>query len=146
MTKTYDLLEASNLRFIGNVEAHQILHDRPADVIVSDGFVGNVCLKAIEGSVSAVTGLLKQSIRRSTIAKLGAVLMKRPFDSLRAAVSYQKRGGAPLLGVNGIVVIAHGRSDAETIGSAIDVARREVEANLTAKIASSIFMAEHRGS
>jgi glycerol-3-phosphate acyltransferase PlsX len=145
MTKTHALLEASNLRFVGNVEAHQILHDRPADVIVSDGFVGNVCLKAIEGSVSAVISLLKQSIRRSTIAKLGAALMKRPFDSLRAAVSYQKRGGAPLLGVNGIVVIAHGRSDAETIGSAIDVACREVEANLTAKIASSISVEEHRG-
>jgi glycerol-3-phosphate acyltransferase PlsX len=146
MTETYALLESSDLRFVGNVEAHQLIQSRPADVIVSDGFVGNVCLKAIEGSVSAVTSLLKQSIRRSAIAKLGALLMKRPFESLRAAVSYQKRGGAPLLGVNGIVVIAHGRSDAETIANAMDVARREVEANLTEKIALAIPRMDLHGS
>ena len=146
MTKTYALLESTDLRFVGNVEAHQLIQNRPADVIVADGFVGNICLKAIEGSVSSVTTLLKQSIRKSTVAKIGALLMKRAFGSLRAAVSYQQRGGAPLLGVNGIVVIAHGRSDAETIGSAIDVARREVEANLTEKISLSIPRAEHHGS
>jgi len=146
MTKAYALLESADVRFVGNVEAHQLIQHRPADVIVSDGFVGNICLKAIEGSVSAITSLLKQSIRKSTIAKLGALLMKRAFGSLRAAISYQQRGGAPLLGVNGIVVIAHGRSDAETIGSAIDVARREVEANLTEKISLSIPRTEHHGS
>lgn len=146
MTKAYALLKATDLRFVGNVEAHQLILNRPADVIVSDGFVGNICLKAIEGSVSAVTGLLKRSIRESFIAKLGALLMKRAFGSLRSAVSYQKRGGAPLLGVNGIVVIAHGRSDAETIGSAIDVARREVDANLTEKISLSIPRTAHHGS
>ena len=145
MAKTYALLESSDLRFAGNVEAHQLLQQRPADVIVSDGFVGNICLKAIEGSVSAVTGLLKQSIRKSTISKLGALLMKGAFGTLRAAMSYQTRGGAPLLGVNGIVVIAHGRSDSEAIGSAIDVARREVEANLTEKISLAIPRTEHHG-
>jgi len=146
MTKTYELLEATDLRFVGNVEAHQIIISRPADVIVADGFVGNVCLKSIEGSVSAVTGILRKSIRESIIAKLGALLMKRAFGTLRSAVSYQKRGGAPLLGVNGIVVIAHGRSDAETIGSAIDVARREVEANLTEKISLAVPRTVQHGS
>lgn len=146
MRKTYALLESADLHFVGNVEAHQLIQTRPADVIVSDGFVGNICLKTIEGSVSAVTRLLRQSIRKSIISKLGALLMKRAFASLRAAISYQKRGGAPLLGVNGIVVIAHGRSDAETIGSAIDVARREVEANLAEKISLGIPRTEHHGS
>jgi len=146
MTKTYALLESSDLHFVGNVEAHQLIQTRPADVIVSDGFVGNICLKAVEGSVSAVTRLLKQSIRKSTISKLGALLMKRAFASLRAAMSYQKRGGAPLLGVNGIVVIAHGRSNAEAIGSAIDVARREVEADLAKHISLGIPRTEHHGS
>ena len=146
MTKTYALLESSDLHFVGNVEAHQLIQTRPADVIVSDGFVGNICLKAVEGSVSAVTRLLRQSIRKSTISKLGALLMKRAFASLRAAMSYQKRGGAPLLGVNGIVVIAHGRSNAEAIGSAIDVARREVEANLAEQISLGIPRTEHHGS
>ncbi len=146
ITKTYELLEAADLRFVGNVEAHQIIQNRPADVIVADGFVGNVCLKSIEGSVSAVTGLLKKSIRESVIAKLGALLMKQAFASLRSALSYQKRGGAPLLGVNGVVVIAHGRSDAETIGSAIDVARREVEAKLTEKISLAVSRTVQHGS
>jgi len=145
MAKAYALLESADLHFVGNVEAHQLIQTRPADVIVSDGFVGNVCLKTIEGSVTAVTRLLRQSIRKSIISKLGALLMKRAFASLRTSMSYQKRGGAPLLGVNGIVVIAHGRSNAETIGSAIDVARREVEANLTGKISPGIPRTEHHG-
>ena len=146
MTKTYSLLESADLRFVGNVEAHQLIQTRPADVIVSDGFMGNICLKAIEGSVSAVTHLLKQAIRKSAISKLGALLMKRAFASLRATISYQERGGAPLLGVNGIVVIAHGRSNAEAIGSAIDVARREVEANLAEQISLRIPRKGHHGS
>lgn len=146
MRKTYALLESADIHFVGNVEAHQLIQTRPADVIVSDGFVGNICLKTIEGSVSAVTRLLRQSIRKSIISKLGALLMRRAFASLRAAISYQKRGGAPLLGVNGIVVIAHGRSNAEAIGSAIDVARREVEANLAEKISLGIPRTEHHGS
>lgn len=137
MTKAYELLQAEDIRFVGNVEAHQIIKNRPADVIVADGFVGNICLKTIEGSVSAVTGILKKSIRRSSIVKLGALLMKSAFNDLRSAVSYQKRGGAPLLGVNGVVVIAHGRSDAEAIASAVDVARREVDANLPMKLSLS---------
>lgn len=145
ITKAYDLLDSSDLHFAGNVEAHQLIKNRPADVIVTDGFMGNICLKAIEGSVSAVTSLLRQSIRKSVIAKVGALLMRRAFGSLRSAVSYQKRGGAPLLGVNGIVVIAHGRSDAETIGSAIDVARREVEANLTQKLSQAIPQLDQHG-
>ncbi len=143
MTKAYELLQAENIHFVGNVEAHQIIKNRPADVIVADGFVGNICLKTIEGSVSAVTGILKKSIRRSFVVKLGALLMKSAFNELRSAVSYQKRGGAPLLGVNGIVVIAHGRSDAEAIASAIDVARREVDANLPMKL--SLSNPERRG-
>ncbi|MBE0636866.1 phosphate acyltransferase PlsX [Candidatus Bipolaricaulota bacterium] len=146
MARAYELLEAADLHFAGNVEAHQLIKNRPADVIVSDGFMGNICLKAIEGSVSAVTSLLKQSIRKSTIAKVGALLMRRAFGSLRSAVSYEKRGGAPLLGVNGIVVIAHGRSDAETIASAIDVACREVDADLTQKLSQSIARVDSNGS
>ena len=80
------------------------------------------------------------------ICKLGALMMKRAFNTLRSAVSYEKRGGAPLLGVNGVVVIAHGRSNAEAISSAIEAARREVEADLTEKISLSIPQAVNHGS
>lgn len=146
MAKTFDLLQASDLRFAGNVEAHQVIQRRPVDIVVSDGFTGNICLKAIEGSVAAVSGLLKRSIRGSVRAKVGALLMKRAFDALRTAVSYQERGGAPLLGVDGIVVIAHGRSDAEAIGSAMDVACREVHARLAERILQCVEEKRNHGS
>ncbi len=142
----FSLLEADVPSFVGNVEAHQILITRPADVIVSDGFAGNICLKAIEGGVSGVTGFLKQAVHRSIAARLGALLMKSTFASLRRTLSYRERGGAPLLGVNGVVVIAHGRSDARAISTAIDGARREVEARLTEQIADSISpRVDHHG-
>jgi len=127
---TYELLEAGRLPFVGNVEAHHLISERPVDVVVCDGFVGNICLKAIEGGVSAVTGMMKRRIHRYLLAKLGALFLTRTFGTIRKTLSYRQRGGAPLLGVNGVVVIAHGRSDAVAIESAIDVARREVEAGL----------------
>jgi len=134
MSEAYTLLESSDLRFYGNVEAHHVLIDRPADIIVCDGFVGNIFIKSIEGGVTAVTTLLKDSIRGRTLAMLGALLMKGTFARVRRTLSYQQRGGAPLLGVDGTVVIGHGRSDAKATQSAIDVACREVSAGLTEKL------------
>ena len=131
----FDMLRQSDLPFVGNVEAHHLLTDRPADVVVCDGFVGNVFLKAVEGGVNAVTSLLRRSIRERLTAKLGALFMRGAFRKLRETLSYRSRGGAPLLGVDGAVVIAHGRSDAEAISSAIDVACREVETGLLAHLA-----------
>jgi len=127
---TFARLEEGPLPFTGNVEAHSLLIDRPVDVVVCDGFVGNVFLKAVEGGISAVTSLLKRTIRGRALAMVGALLMSGSFSRVRRAMSYQERGGAPLLGVGGVVVIAHGRSDAVAIGSAIEVAKREVEVGL----------------
>jgi glycerol-3-phosphate acyltransferase PlsX len=106
--------------------------------VVCDGFVGNVFLKAVEGGISAVTSLLKKSITRDAVATLGALLLRRAFSNVREVLSYQRRGGAPLLGVQGTVVIAHGRSDAEAIASAIDVARREIAAGLVERISTGM--------
>jgi len=128
--RAYELLEASSLKFIGNVEGHHLLTERPVDVVVCDGFVGNIYLKAVEGGISAVTALLRRNINASARAKVGAVLMQPVFRVLRDRLSYQQHGGAPLLGVNGIVVIAHGRSDAMAIQTAINVARCTATANL----------------
>ena len=130
VSAAHELLAASPLPFAGNVEPHHLLTDRPVDVVVCDGFVGNCLLKATEGGVSAVTALLKRSIKRRFVSKIGALLLRRVFGDLRETLSYQHRGGAPLLGVNGVVVIAHGRSDRQAIGSAIDVAHHEIEADL----------------
>ncbi len=131
---TFARLEAGPLPFAGNVEAHHLLIDRPVDIVVCDGFVGNIFLKAVEGGISAVTSLLKHTIRGRAIAMIGALLMSGSFSRVKKALSYQKRGGAPLLGVNGVVVIAHGRSDAVAIGSAIEVACREVEVGLVDRL------------
>jgi len=128
--EAFRLLHASSLDFAGNVEPHHLLTDRPVDVVVCDGFIGNVFLKSVEGGISAVTSLLKKSIIQNAFAKVGALLLRRAFSDVRQVLSYERHGGAPLLGVNGTVVIAHGRSDAEAIESAIDVARRQVEARL----------------
>ncbi|MDD4903012.1 MAG: phosphate acyltransferase PlsX [Candidatus Bipolaricaulis sp.] len=128
--EAFALLRTSALDFAGNVEPHHLLTDRPVDVVVCDGFIGNVFLKSIEGGISAVTSLLKRSIIQNAFAKVGALLLKRAFSDVRQVLSYERHGGAPLLGVNGTVVIAHGRSDAVAIESAVDVARRQVEARL----------------
>jgi glycerol-3-phosphate acyltransferase PlsX len=137
-TETYELLSKSPLHFVGNVEPHQLLFERPADVVVSDGFSGNIFLKTLEGGTSAFNGILKRSIRQSLAAKIGALLMRSAFSAVREALSYRRYGGAPLLGVDGVVVIGHGRSDAEAITSAIDVARREIEADLLGRFRAAL--------
>lgn len=135
---TYAQLESGPLPFAGNVEAHHLLIDRPVDIVVCDGFVGNVFLKSVEGGISAVTTLLRHTIRGRAIAMVGALLMSGSFSRVKRSLSYRQRGGAPLLGVNGVVVIAHGRSDAVAIGSAVDVACRQVEADLTGRLAQGL--------
>jgi glycerol-3-phosphate acyltransferase PlsX len=123
---------------MGNVEGHLLLTERPVDVVVCDGFVGNIYLKAVEGGISAVTALLRRNINASARAKVGAILMQPVFSALRDTLSYQRHGGAPLLGVNGVVVIAHGRSDASAIQTAISAARCAVTANLNKLITKEI--------
>lgn len=142
LVKTHAVLEAECQGFEGNIEPHEMLERRPVDIVVSDGFIGNICLKSIEGGVSAVTGLLKRSIQASVSARVGSLLMRSSFKALRNTLSYRERGGAPLLGVNGVVVIAHGRSDARAIRSAIDGARREVEAGMTDRIAQIVSVGD----
>ncbi len=134
----FSLLASSPLPFSGNVEAHRVLVDRPVDIVVCDGFVGNVFLKSVEGGVAAVAQLLKRTIRGRVIAMLGALLMSGSIARVKGTMSYQRRGGAPLLGVDGVVVIAHGRSDAEAIESALEVAREQVRADLVRRFSRGI--------
>jgi len=136
--KAFSLLEESPLPFAGNVEAHRVLIERSVDVVVCDGFVGNVFLKSVEGGVSALASLLKQTIRGRVIAMLGALLMSGSIAQVKGTMSYQRRGGAPLLGVEGVVVVAHGRSDAEAIEGALDVACQQVKAGLLAQFSRGV--------
>lgn len=144
--KTYELLSESPLPFVGNVESHRVLVDRPVDVVVCDGFVGNIFLKSIEGGVAAVSKLLSSTIRGRVVAMLGALLMSGSIARVRGKMSYRRRGGAPLLGIDGVVVIAHGRSDAVAIESALDIARQQVTANLLSRFSEGIGGWERNGS
>ncbi len=132
--RAFELLESSPLPFVGNVEGHHLLTERPVDVVVCDGFVGNIFLKTLEGGVSAVTHLLKDMIGKNPLTQIGGLLLKSTFSALREQFSYHRFGGAPLLGVAGSVVIAHGRSNAEAICSAVSVAGRAAESRVNETI------------
>jgi len=121
----HDLFQNSTLNFIGNVEGRDIFHG-DVDVIVCDGFVGNVCLKVSEGLGEAILTMLKNEMSKSLAARLGYGLAKRAFTNLRKRVDYAEYGGAPLLGLNGIGIVCHGRSNALAIKNAIKVAAEMV--------------------
>ena len=119
--KTYELFGASKLNFIGNVEGGDTFKG-DVDVIVCDGFVGNVCLKISEGLAEAVTTMLREEISKTLMAKVGYLLARGAFKKFKKRVDYAEYGGAPLLGLNGIGIICHGRSNSTAIKNAILVA------------------------
>ncbi|MBZ7941862.1 phosphate acyltransferase PlsX [Campylobacter molothri] len=104
--------------FIGNAEGRDIFNGE-IDILICDGFSGNVTLKACEGVATAIFQILKKEVRQSIFAKLGALMMKPCFKKLKKHIDWQEYGGAPLLGVNGCVIISHGKSDARAIKNAI---------------------------
>lgn len=116
--ETYPLLEKTPLRFVGNVEARDVTADI-ADVIVADGFSGNLILKFMEGMASTLLGMLKKELMSSLRCKIGALLSKPAFRKIKHSMDYTEVGGAPLLGVKGAVVKAHGSSNGHAIACAI---------------------------
>jgi glycerol-3-phosphate acyltransferase PlsX len=127
------LLKESGLNFIGNVEGKDIPVGL-ADVVVADGFSGNVFIKGAEGVASMILKMLRREIEARPLAKLGALLVRPAFRALQAKLDYREFGGGPLLGVNGIVIVAHGRSDAYAIRNAIHVAKQAAEKNIVGVI------------
>ncbi len=124
--QVFKLLEESNLNFIGNVEGRDIYTGR-CDVIVADGFVGNVALKVSEGMAFALAELLKRELKRTFWNRLGAALLLPAFHRVRRQMDYPQYGGAPLLGVNGVCFICHGSSGAKAIRNAIGAASKYVQ-------------------
>jgi glycerol-3-phosphate acyltransferase PlsX len=127
------LLRRLPLNFIGNVEGRDLYNGR-VDVIVCDGFIGNVGLKISEGLVEAVSVLLKQSLSKTLSSKVGYVLSRKAFQEFKKRVDYSEYGGAPLLGVRGVCLIAHGGSNANAIKNAIRVAAEFAEGRVNEKI------------
>ncbi|NMD15080.1 MAG: phosphate acyltransferase PlsX, partial [Caldisericales bacterium] len=132
---THKLLLKSNLNFIGNIEGKDVLKGN-ADAIITDGFTGNVILKAIEGIASDVMGLVKKAAKTSLSSKMGGLLLLPAIGNIRKMMDYSEYGGAPLLGVNGISIICHGRSNGKAISSAIRQAVNCCNAQLISKISS----------
>ncbi len=139
--QTHALLKESNLNFIGNVEARDV-PGGVADVVVADGFAGNVLLKGIEGSVNMVMGFLKDMFYANWLTKISALLIKSRLDGLKKKMSTSEYGGAPLLGVTKPIIKAHGNANARTIQNAVRVAAEFAEAGVIEKIAASVRKGE----
>ncbi|MGW8194152.1 MAG: phosphate acyltransferase PlsX [Desulforhopalus sp.] len=116
--EAYPLLERSSLNFIGNVEGRDMFQG-DVDVIVCDGFVGNVCLKISEGLADAAMHMLRDEIVKSLPAKLGYLMARSAFKAFKRRVDYAETGGAPLLGIDGVGIVCHGKSSAQAIKNAI---------------------------
>lgn len=134
--EAHALLAAGPLTFVGNVEARD-LFAAPADVVVADGFVGNLVLKTIEGTAMALMRVLREELGRDARGRLGGLLARPAFRRVRARFDYGEYGGAPLLGLAGAVVKCHGSSDARAIASGIRVAAEMVRGQVLARIAAA---------
>lgn len=131
--ETFKLLKHSGLNFIGNIEGKDIFSGN-ADVIVCDGFIGNIVLKVSEGLAEAIMKMLKREIIGATTGKMGYLMIKPAIRNFRKRTDYSEYGGAPLLGINGTCIISHGRSSSKAIKNAIrvsaEMARKKVHENI----------------
>jgi phosphate acyltransferase len=127
--EAHALLAASELNFKGNVESRELLHGA-ADVVVTDGFTGNVCLKLLEGTIKTVLDALREQIAATPRGKLGGLLIRPAARELRRHLDPDTYGGAYLLGLRAVAVIAHGNSSRRAIANAIGLAARGVEHNV----------------
>jgi len=137
VTKEAFTLLKNNTTFIGNVEGNNIF-DGSCDVVVCDGFTGNIVLKTSEGIADSIIKILKTDIKKSLLAIAGAYLMKKVFKLLKKRVDYAEYGGAPLLGVNGCVIISHGKSNPKAIKNAIFQAIAFIDSGVNAKIKTKL--------
>jgi glycerol-3-phosphate acyltransferase PlsX len=135
--ETFPLIQNSGLNFIGNVEGKELFGGQ-ADVVVTDGFTGNVLLKSSEAVARLITDILRQELTSSFVTKMGALLAKPAFGKIKKLLDPAEVGAAPLLGINGLVFVGHGRSDARALVNGIGVARQAIEANLLTALSQAI--------
>jgi glycerol-3-phosphate acyltransferase PlsX len=135
--QAHEYLKNSRLNFVGNVEGRD-LFDGEVAVVVCDGFVGNVCLKLAEGMVKNLTELMRREVMATALTKVGGMLLKPTFKSLKKRMDYAQYGGAPLLGINGVAYICHGASSPQAIASAVRMAMHSVQGNVTEHLTSGL--------
>lgn len=137
VSKEAALLLKTMPEFIGNVEGNNIF-DGSVHVVVCDGFVGNIVLKTSEGVADTIGKFMKSHIKKSAFASFGSVFMRKVFSSLKQQIDYAEYGGAPLLGINGAVIIGHGKSNSKAIKNAIFQAINFVESDVNTHIKASL--------
>lgn len=135
--ETFALLSGSHLNFVGNVEGREIF-DGKADVVVCEGFVGNVILKFGEGLAMGLLSTIKEEATKSFWAKFGLLLCKPAFAPLKVKMDFAEYGGVPLLGINGVCIICHGRSDSRAIKNAVRVALQLSKSKVNEHIVSEL--------
>jgi len=138
--EAHRLLKASSLPFVGNVEARRV-YSGEADVIVCDGFTGNVALKISEGVVDMVETLLGEELSSTITMRVGSLLTRRALRRFRRRVDYSEYGGAPLLGVNGVAIVGHGRSSVKAVRNAVAMAYRLAASRFIERVAHEIAAA-----
>ena len=144
--EAFQLIRPLALNFLGNVEGRDLYNGR-ADVIVCDGFVGNVALKVSEGLVDAVRAILKEALHSSLTRQMGYLLARAAFQDFKKRLDYSEYGGAPLLGVKGVAIVSHGSSNGTAIKSAIRVAAEFARSGLNQMIEEKIQAArDHAGA
>lgn len=138
--ETHARLRQSGLNFIGNVEARDLFTGR-ADVIVCDGFTGNIALKVGEGLVEAATAMLQEELGSALVSQIGALMTRRAFERFRQRVDYAEYGAGLLLGVRSLTLVGHGRSSARAVESGIAMAARLVEGRVVGRVADALKVA-----
>jgi glycerol-3-phosphate acyltransferase PlsX len=138
------LLKALPIHFIGNVEGRDIYAGK-TDVIVCDGFIGNVALKVSEGLVEMMSKMLRESLEATITRKIGSLLARTAFNEFKKRVDYSEYGGAPLLGVKGVCIVTHGRSNANAIKNAIRVAVEFAEGKVNERIEAELAQGQMAG-
>jgi glycerol-3-phosphate acyltransferase PlsX len=138
------LLKALPIHFIGNVEGRDI-YAGETDVIVCDGFIGNVALKVSEGLVEMVSKMLRESLEATITRKIGSLLSRTAFTEFKKRVDYSEYGGAPLLGVKGVCIVTHGRPNANAIKNAIRVAAEFAEGKINERIEAELAIGQLAG-
>jgi len=135
--ETFPLLDSSNLNFVGNIEGKELFGGE-VDVVVTDGFTGNVLIKSSEAVAKLLVDELKKALMSSARTKIGALLAKPAFEQLKELMDPDEIGAAPLLGIDGLVFVGHGRSNGQAIFSALRAAKEAVDANLMEAINAAI--------
>lgn len=136
--EAYELLgDRTELNFAGNVEATQVF-ESAVDIVVTDGFTGNILLKTAEGVASEIFNLIRGEVNRDPVSRAGAMLVRPALRRIKRRLDYEEYGGAPLLGVNGVVINAHGKSRARAIANAIVVADRVAREHLLQKVGEEL--------